>query len=144
MADSRFRAPRLIKIGLVLLVGATVLAFFLLLYDLAGGRIDAILIYALPLSLLMALVGFALTCIGAVGWALRSPVRKLTWIGIALLGFGIVCFLMIDKIHFGFDDPSILFAQLIAFAPFLLGILFLLTAGIRQFRAGIRKTRVTE
>ncbi len=40
----------------------------------------------------------------------------------ALLGVGIVGFLIFGKIHFGFDDPSILFAQLIVFTPFLLGI----------------------
>ncbi len=143
MADRRFGASRLVKIGLALLVGAIVLASFLMLFDLAGGHIDLILIYAVPLSLLVALVGFVLTIVGAVGWALRSRVRKLTWIGMALLGVGIVGFLIIGKIHFGFDDPSILFAQLIVFTPFLLGILFLLTAGIRQFRAGIRRTRET-
>jgi hypothetical protein len=53
------------------------------------------------------------------------------------LGLGISCFLAINKIHFGFDDERILFAQLITYAPSLVGVVFLLAAGVRRLRSGM-------
>lgn len=143
-SKSRFNAPRLIKIGLSLFVWATIFAFFVMLGGLSGGHVSVILFdAAVLLPLLMALVGFVLIFLGALGWALHSSVQKLTGFGIALLGFSVVCCVMIDKIDFGFDNPGILLALTPAALFLLLGILFLLTAGIRQFRAGSRRTRVT-
>lgn len=128
-------AQRLVKVGLALLLGATAVALFLMFFDSFVGGISPILVVAVPLSVLAALFGFIATLVGTMSWAFQTTTRKLASFGIALIGLGMACFLIIDRIQFGFDDPRVLFAQLITGTPILVGALFLLFAGIRHLRA---------
>jgi hypothetical protein len=134
-----FSAQRLIKIGPSLILGATLIALSLMVVDRSVGDISSILIVAIPISILIVLFGFVVTLAGAVAWAFQSSTQKLARYGIALMGLAIICFLGIDKIKFGFDDPRILFAQAIAGTPLIVGVLFLLFAGIRRVRVAFTR-----
>jgi hypothetical protein len=139
MADSRFSAPRLIKIGLSLLFGGTAATVFVLAGGLFGIHTVTLLDLSVGIPLLAVLLGFVLMCVGAARWALQSPVKKLTSFGIAFLGLSVVCYLIIIRIPAGFDDPIILLL-LIPVALFILGVLLLLCAGIREVRAATGRT----
>jgi hypothetical protein len=131
-----FSAQRLIGVGATLLLAATAVGLSLRLFESSGVReITSIIVVAVPLSILVALVGFLVTLAGAVRWAFQASTQSLAQFGIACLGLGIVCFIAVNKIQFGFDDERILFAQLITYAPLLVGVLFLLFAGFRRLRA---------
>jgi hypothetical protein len=125
-------------------MSATALAALLFFYDLLVENIAGILIYTIPILLLAGLSGFVLALIGAVTWSLRFPLQKLTWLGLVLMALGVLFFLVINRINFGFDNPGVLFAQLITFAPMLIGLVFLVAAGIRRLRdsPGIASTEV--
>jgi hypothetical protein len=117
------------------MVGSIVVASFLLLVELVGGDVSSILIYIIPLSLVIALAGFLCMCVGAVRWGLKAKIETIGMLGFVLLSCGVVAFWMLDKIQFGFDDPSVLFGGLISLAPCVIGVVFLVTAGIRGFRS---------
>jgi hypothetical protein len=115
-------------------MGAIALGSFLLFFGESAGGIDSILIVAIPLLVLSTLLGFLITLIGAVGWALRASLQKLVWLGIALIGLGAVCFTIGERLHFGFDDPGVLFMQGATYTPLLVGSVFLLSAIVRYCR----------
>ncbi len=129
-----FSSRRLLRIGPALLVGAIALGSFLLFFGEFAGGIDSILIVVIPLLVLSTLLGFLITLIGAAGWALQASLQKLVWLGIALISLGAVCFIIGERLHFGFDDPGVLFMQGATYTPLLVGTLFLLSAGIRHWR----------
>lgn len=133
-----FSAQRLIGVGLALLLAATSVGLSFKLFENSNSaEITSLLTVAIPLSILAALVGFLVILAGAFRYAFQAPARRLFQFGIACLGLGIACFLAINKIHFGFDDERILFAQLITYAPSLVGVMFLLAAGVRQLSSGL-------
>lgn len=139
MSDSRFNASRLIKIGLWLLLGGTAVAVFVMGGGLSGSKSLSVFYFAVGIPLLTVFVGFVLMCAGTMGWALRLPIKKLTWSGLAFLSCAAVCILIIDRIPFGFDDPSILLVS-IPLALLIVGVLLLLSAGVRHVRAANRRT----
>ena len=128
---------RLLRVGSALLVGAIALGSFLLFFGQFVGGIDRALIVAIPLLVLLTLLGFIVTMIGALGWAFQASIQKLASLGIALMVLGAVCFIIGERLHFGFDDPGVLFMQGATYAPLLVGTLFLLSAGIRHWRASV-------
>jgi hypothetical protein len=125
------------------MLGAIALGSFLLFFGEFVSDISSVLIVTIPLLVLLALLGFIVTLIGAIGWAFQAPMRRLVWFGIALTSLGVVFFVS-ENIQFGFDDPSILFMQAITVAPIVVGALFLLSAGIRRFRALTRAAKSEE
>jgi hypothetical protein len=129
---------RLLRVGASLLVAAIALGSSLLFLGEFPGGIDSILIVAIPLLLLSTLLGFTVTLIGALGWAFQASVQKLASLGISLIGLGVLCFIIGQRLRFGFDDPGILFMQGATYTPLLVGTLFLLSAGIRHWRATIK------
>ena len=129
-----FSSRRQLRIGPALLVGAIALDSFLLFFGEFAGGINSILIVAIPLLVLPILLCFLITLIGAVGWALQASLLKLVCLGIALVGLGAVCFIIGDRLHFGFDDPGVLFMQGATYTPLLVGTLFPLSAGVRHWR----------
>jgi hypothetical protein len=137
-------ARRLVKVGPALLLGAIATGSFLLFFGEFVGGISSVLIVAIPLLVILTLFGFIVTLIGAVGWALQASIRRLVWLGIALTILGVVCFFVGEKIQFGFDDPSVLFMQAITFSPLVVGVLFLLSAGIRRLRVLTRTSKSEE
>jgi hypothetical protein len=76
--------------------------------------------------------------------ALQAPIRRLVWFGIALTSLGAVCFFVGEKMQFGFDDPGILFILAITITTVNVGILFLLSAGIRHLRAPTKTSKLGE
>jgi hypothetical protein len=113
-------------------VGASVAASCLIFFDSFVGGIDRVLIFAVPFSVLVALFGLITLPVGAVRSALQTSTRTLAWLGAGLVGLGVVCFLVVDKIQFGFDDATIVFALAITATPLVVGVVFL----IRSLRAG--------
>src|ERR1700730_8663890 len=112
-------ARQLGSVGPRLLLGAIALGLFLLFFGEFVGGIFSVLIVAIPLLVLLTLVGFIMTLIGAVSWALQAPIRRLVWFGISLTSLGVVCFFVGEKMQFGFDDPGVLFMQGATYTPML-------------------------
>jgi hypothetical protein len=125
-------------------VGAIALGAFLLFFGEFVGGIDSILIVAIPILVLSSLLGLLVTVIGAVGWALRASLLKIVLLGIVLICLGAVSFIIGERMQFGFDDPGVLFMQAATYSPLLVGMLFLICAGIRHWResAKILKSKI--
>jgi hypothetical protein len=117
------------------MLGAVALALFLLFFGEFVGGISPVLMVAIPVLILLTLVGFIVTLIGAVRWAFQAPMGRLIWFGVALTSVGAACFFVGEKMHYGFDDPNILFVPAITITPLLAGLLLLVSAGIRRFHA---------
>jgi hypothetical protein len=129
-----FREGRLVRASLALLLGAVIVALFLIFFDEFVGGINRVLIFAMPLLLLTIALSFIATIVGAVGLALYAPVRKLVLSGSVLTGVGVIAFGIADKTEFGFDDPRVVFAGALVAAPLLVGLLLLSLGGIRHWR----------
>jgi hypothetical protein len=123
-----------------MIIAATIVALFLLLFDLAGAHISSTLIIAIPVLALLAFLGLVVTLVGAIGWASHFPQRNLAFYGVALTMVGITLFLISEKMPFGFDDPTIVFALFISGTPFLVGIALLLTVGVRRLKETWHRT----
>ena len=99
------------------MLGAVALALFLLFFGEFVGGISPVLMVAIPVLGLLTFVGFIVTLIGAARWAFQAPMRRLIWFGVALTSLGVACFVVGEKMHYGFDDPNILFVPAITIPP---------------------------
>jgi hypothetical protein len=125
---------RLITVGPTLLLGAVATGLYLLFYGNFVSDISSLLFFAIPLLILIAVVGVLITMAGAVLWLLRAPVRRLLWSGVVLTAVGCALFFVVNRMQFGFDDPRVLFVVAMTFTPLLVGGLFIVSAGIRHLR----------
>jgi hypothetical protein len=129
--DARMETPlwpkRFIIIGSALLLGASVLALFSMAVDTAA-HLSSILIYAIPALFLAAAVGVVLAVIGTSRWAFDMPPGTLAAAGIVLIGISVLLFVFVYLIRSNFDDPSLVFASLIAFLPGITGVACLMFA----------------
>ena len=106
-------AQRLIVIGPTVILAGAVLGFCFTVIGRSTSTItlDSIIDIAIPLSVLLALSGVLLTLMGAVVCAFRLPVLTLACIGGVLVAVGVLCIVVVNSMQFGFDDPSLLYAQ---------------------------------
>jgi len=116
-AVSQWSARSLVRVGPALMLGAVALALFLLFFGEFVGGISPVLMVAIPVLGLLTFVGFIVTLIGAARWAFQAPMRRLIWFGVALTSLGVACFVVGEKMHYGFDDPNILFVPAITIPP---------------------------
>jgi hypothetical protein len=122
-------------IGSAVLLRANVVPFILTVRDHSVRPSDSILAFESPLALLVAVLGAVVALIGTVGWAFHLSSQTLAVVGTILVSLAVLFLLGVNQMNFGFDDPTILFAALMVFAPGLIGVVCLLFASARRERA---------
>jgi hypothetical protein len=121
----------LVIAGSVLILAAAGVALALTRFDRTHD-ITSILVSAYPIALMAAVLGAVMTLLGTVRWVYDFSSQKNAIAGVALVCLGGSLFVIINQMPFGFDDPSILFAQVVFYTPLLNGLVCLLLAAARH------------
>jgi hypothetical protein len=119
-------------IGATLTLGAGATTFALRVLDRPSTGIPSLLISEAPIAIPVAVVGTVVALIGTVGWAFRLSSQTLAVVGMILISLAVLIYSGLGQMDFGFDDPTMVVALEMVFAPGLVGVVCLLFAAARR------------